>query len=42
VWGYLHGQRISLVWTPRGGNHRVITMRHAHESEHNARIKTLD
>jgi uncharacterized DUF497 family protein len=42
VWGYLHGQRVSVVWTPRGQNRRIITMRHAHEPEHSARHKTLD
>jgi uncharacterized DUF497 family protein len=42
VWGFLHGKRISLVWTPRGPLHRIITMRHAHESEHEARKRTLD
>jgi len=42
VWGYLHEQRVSLVWTPRGQNRRIITMRRAHEQEHSSRIKTLD
>ena len=42
VWGYLHGRRVSLVWTPRNGRRRIITMRHAHEPEHRARYKTLD
>jgi len=42
VWGYLHDRRVSLVWTPRNGRRRIITMRHAHEPEHRARYKTLD
>lgn len=42
VWGFLRGLRISLVWTPRGLRRRIITMRQAHESEHEARRKALD
>jgi uncharacterized DUF497 family protein len=42
VWGFLHGRRVSLVWTPRGHRHRIITMRYAHEPEHEARKRTLD
>lgn len=42
VWGFLRGLRISLVWTPRNGKHRIVTMRQAHESEHKTRFKTLD
>ncbi len=25
VWGFLNGQRVSLVWTPRDGTRRIIT-----------------
>jgi uncharacterized protein len=42
VWGYLNGQRVSLVWTPRDNCRRIITLRHAHEEEHQARFNTLD
>lgn len=42
VWGFLHGQRVSLVWTPRDKIRRIITLRHAHEEEHQARLSTLD
>ena len=42
VFGYLRGRRVSLVWTPRDGTKRIITMRHAHHGEHEARIRTLD
>lgn len=42
VWGFLGERRVSLVWTPRGDNRRIITMRHAHEEEHEARKASLD
>ena len=42
VWGYLHGQRVHLVWTPRDGKRRIITMYPTHEREHQARFRTLD
>jgi uncharacterized protein len=42
VWGFLDGGRISLVWTPRDGSRRIITIRNAHEHEHKARLRTLD
>ena len=42
VWGFLNGRRVSLVWTPREGGCRIITMRYAHESEHEIRFRTLD
>ncbi|WP_232491597.1 BrnT family toxin [Novosphingobium kaempferiae] len=42
VFGFLHGRRVSLVWTPRDGSRRIITMRHAHHDEHQARFRTLD
>lgn len=42
VWGFLHGRRISLVWTPRNGRRRIVTMRYAHEQEHEIRFKSLD
>lgn len=42
VWGYLDGRRVSFVWTPRGICRRIITMRYAHEPEHEARFRTLD
>lgn len=42
VWGFLRGRRVSLVWTPRNGRRRIITMRHAHEQEHETRFRTLD
>lgn len=42
VWGFLNGRRVSLVWTPRNGRRRIITMRHAHEPEHEIRFRSLD
>lgn len=42
VWGFLRGRRVSLVWTPRGDNRRIITMRYAHEQEHQAIFAILD
>ena len=31
--GFLDGAMVVLVWTPRGGAHRVISMRNANERE---------
>ncbi len=42
VWGFLDGKRVSLVWTPRGKKRRIITLRHAHEPEHQRHFKALD
>ncbi|MFO6448540.1 BrnT family toxin [Erythrobacter sp. NE805] len=42
VWGFLRGRRVSLVWTPRGETRRIITMRYAHEQEHQAFFGILD
>ena len=43
VWGFLGNLRVNLVWTPRGKHlRRIITMRQAHEPEHEAKFKTLD
>ena len=42
VWGFLHNRRVSLVWTPRNGRRRIITMRYAHEQEHQAYFRSLD
>ena len=42
VWGYLKGQRVHFVWTPRDGKRRIITMYPTHEREHQARLGTMD
>ena len=31
--GYLRGRCVVIVWTPRDGKRRVISMRHAHAKE---------
>ncbi len=31
--GHLAGRCVVLVWTPRGGTRRIISMRHAHAHE---------
>lgn len=31
--GLLHARVVVLVWTPRDGERRIISMRHAHERE---------
>jgi uncharacterized DUF497 family protein len=31
--GHLDGHCVVLVWTPRGGARRIISMRHAHADE---------
>jgi uncharacterized DUF497 family protein len=31
--GFLDQRMVILVWTPRGGNQHVISMRHAHAKE---------
>lgn len=42
VWGYLDELRISLVWTPRNGLRRIITMRRAHEQEFENLRRTME
>ncbi len=31
--GYLAGRLVVIVWTPRNGTRRIISMRYAHERE---------
>jgi uncharacterized DUF497 family protein len=31
--GYLNGRCVVIVWTPRNGTRRIISMRHAHANE---------
>ncbi len=31
--GYLQGRLVVMVWTPRGEDRHIITMRHCHERE---------
>ena len=42
VWGFIGQQRVHLVWTPRDGKRRIITMYPSHEREHQARLRNLD
>jgi len=34
--GYLAGRCVVVVWTPRAGSRRIISMRHAHANEERA------
>jgi hypothetical protein len=40
--GYLAGRCVVLVWTPRGGARRVISMRHGHADEEATSFGDLD
>ncbi len=31
--GWLDGRRVVLVWTPRNGTRRIISMRYAHDDD---------
>lgn len=42
TFGTLDGRNVSLVWTPRDDERRIISMRHAHEEEIVARKTVLD
>ncbi|MGV3731709.1 MAG: BrnT family toxin [Sphingopyxis sp.] len=40
--GQLDGRAVAIIWTPRGETRRIISMRHAHAEEIEARKRTLD
>jgi uncharacterized DUF497 family protein len=40
--GFLGGRYVVVVWTPRGGARRIISMRHAHADERAAWFGNLD
>lgn len=42
TFGILDGRNVSLVWTPRDGGRRIISMRHVHEDEIIAQKRSLD
>lgn len=42
VFGELAGRDVVLVWTPRNGTRRIISMRHAHDEEVKSRRNALD
>jgi hypothetical protein len=40
--GHLDGRSVAIIWTPRGKTRRIISMRHAHAEEIEARKRALD
>ena len=40
--GYLHGRMVVIVWTPRGADHHVISMRHCHAKEERRWRREID
>jgi uncharacterized protein len=40
--GYVENRPVAVVWTPRGNIRRIISMRHAHDRELEARRRALD
>ncbi|MCU4161584.1 BrnT family toxin [Acidiphilium sp. AL] len=40
--GYLAGRMVVIVWTPRDGTRRVISMRYAHAQEAERWQRTMD
>lgn len=40
--GYLAGRLVVVVWTPRDGTRRIISMRYAHEREAERWRRTMD
>ncbi|MBW4036654.1 MAG: BrnT family toxin [Proteobacteria bacterium] len=40
--GYLAGRMVVIVWTPRDGTRRVISMRYAHAKETDRWQRTMD
>lgn len=42
VYGELDGRAVAIVWTPRDGTRRIISMRHVHDEEIEARRTALD
>lgn len=40
--GHLQGRCVVLVWTPRDGGRRIISMRHVHADEEAAWFGALD
>jgi uncharacterized protein len=41
TFGTVNGRAVAVVWTERGGNCRVISMRHAHAEEIGSRKRGL-
>lgn len=42
LFGWLDGRRVAIVWTPRNGRRRIISMRYAHVEEFAAYHRSLD
>lgn len=42
VFGELDGRAVAIVWTPRRGTRRIISMRHVHDEEVEARRTAPD
>lgn len=42
AFGVLDGRPVCVVWTPRNGSRRIISMRHAHDEEVKERRKALE
>jgi uncharacterized DUF497 family protein len=42
TYGHLRGRLVNVVWTPRPGSRRVISMRYCHEKEAKAFKARLD
>ena len=42
TFGSLDDRAVAVVWTPRSENRRIISMRHVHDDELEARKRTLD
>jgi uncharacterized DUF497 family protein len=42
TFGDLDGRSVSIVWTSRDDARRIISMRHAHDEEVEARRRALD
>lgn len=42
TYGFLDERPVVIVWTPRGHDRRIISMRHAHERELKTQRRTLD
>ena len=42
TFGFLNDRLVAVVWTDRGQSRRINSMRHAHDSEIEARKRALD
>ena len=42
TFGFIEQRPVAMVWTLRGKNRRIISMRHVHDDEIEARKRALD